>query len=80
MAHVTLTMEEYQALVNSSSVPPRVRVSKPAKKAGVPNPKLSKALKSANARAKKKNGDFKKGWNQSRVMSTAHASLKRAKK
>jgi hypothetical protein len=67
-------------LVNSSSVPPRVRVSKPKKKTGVPNPKLSRALKSANNRARKKNGDFKKGWNQARVMSTAHASLKRGKK
>jgi hypothetical protein len=80
MAHVTLTMEEYQALINSSSVPPRIRVQKPAKKTGVPNPKLSRALKAANNRARKKNGDFKKGWNQARVMSTAHASLKRGKK
>ena len=33
---------------------------------------MSAALKKANKMARKKNGDFKKGWNQKRVMKTAH--------
>jgi hypothetical protein len=33
---------------------------------------MSSALKKANKMARKKNGDFKKGWNQKRVMQTAH--------
>lgn len=33
---------------------------------------MSKNLKIVNARARKKNGDLKKGWTQSRIMSTAH--------
>ena len=33
---------------------------------------MSKALKLANSKAKKKNGDFKKGWNKSRMMKYAH--------
>lgn len=76
MATVTLTLEEYQALVNSNSVPPRAAVSKPKKK-GTPNPKLARALKAANKTARKKDGSFRKGYTQARVMSMAHASLKR---
>jgi predicted nucleotide-binding protein (sugar kinase/HSP70/actin superfamily) len=34
--------------------------------------KLSKHLKEANKKARKKNGSFKKGWSQSRVMKEAH--------
>ena len=33
---------------------------------------MSAALKKANKMARKKNGDFKKGWNQKKVMKTAH--------
>ena len=33
---------------------------------------LSKHLKASNGKARKKNGDFKKGWNQRRVMKEAH--------
>ena len=39
--------------------------------------KLSKALKEVNKKAKKKNGQFKKGYSQSRVMSDAHKLAKR---
>ena len=34
--------------------------------------KLGKALKEVNKKARKKAGGFKKGWNQKRVMATAH--------
>lgn len=33
---------------------------------------MSRGLREAQAKARKKNGDFKKGWNQSRVMKEAH--------
>ena len=33
---------------------------------------MGRALKEANAKARKKNGDFKKGYNQQRVMQMAH--------
>jgi len=38
--------------------------------------KLSRALKDVNAKARKKNGDLKKGWSQSRIMKTAHRMVK----
>lgn len=33
---------------------------------------MSRGLREAQAKARKKNGDFKKGWNQARVMKEAH--------
>jgi len=33
---------------------------------------MKRALREANAKARKKNGDWKKGWNQSKVMKEAH--------
>ena len=38
--------------------------------------KLSSALKTVNKKARKKNGDFKKGYNQSRLMKEAHRMCK----
>ena len=38
--------------------------------------KLSRALKDVNKKARKKNGDLKKGWSQSRIMKTAHRMVK----
>jgi hypothetical protein len=40
---------------------------------------MSAALKKANKMARKKNGDFKKGWNQKKVMQTAHRIRRRKK-
>lgn len=34
--------------------------------------KMSRHLKAANGKARKKNGQFKKGWDQARVMKEAH--------
>lgn len=42
------------------------------KRAGVALKGMSAAMKKANARAKLKNGKFRKGWNQSKLMSYAH--------
>lgn len=39
--------------------------------------KLGKALKEVNRKARKKNGDFKKGYSQSRVMRDAHKLARR---
>ena len=33
---------------------------------------MSRGLREAQAKARKKNGDLKKGWNQSRIMKEAH--------
>lgn len=40
---------------------------------------MASALRKANKMARKKNGDFKKGWTQRRVMQTAHR-IRRKKK
>ena len=53
--------------------PKRKRTRTKSKRDG----RMSRALKEVNKRAKKKNGDFKKGWNQSRVMRTAHDMVRR---
>tara|TARA_R100000808_G_scaffold8572_1_gene24267 strand:- start:657 stop:974 length:318 start_codon:yes stop_codon:yes gene_type:complete len=39
---------------------------------------MSSALKKANKMARKKNGSFKKGWSQGKVMKKAHQIRKRA--
>jgi len=45
--------------------------------ATVASRKLSRALKEVNKKAKKKNGQFKKGYSQSRVMRDAHKLARR---
>jgi hypothetical protein len=39
--------------------------------------KLSKHLKETNAKARKKNGQLKKGWTQQRIMQVAHKCVKK---
>ena len=41
---------------------------------------MSKALTNVNRRARKKNGELKKGWTQSRIMSAAHKECRRKRK
>lgn len=41
--------------------------------------KLGKALKEVNKKARKKTGGFKKGWDQKRVMATAHKIARRGR-
>lgn len=83
MAQVTMTMEEYLALVNGLSgnvqtageeVP--VVQNKP-KRRSKKNPKLKKALTEANRRMRLKNGKLRKGKTQSDVMKLAHRLLKK---
>lgn len=40
---------------------------------------MSKALKAANKKARKKDGSFKKGWTQARVMKEAHRLRRKEK-
>ena len=47
------------------------------RKASSYSKKLSRALKEANKKGRKKNGQFKKGWDQRRVMSTAQKIARR---
>ena len=49
-----------------------LRTTKAVRTASDYSKKLSKHLKKERAKATKKNGDFKKGWTQQRVMKTAH--------
>jgi hypothetical protein len=42
------------------------------KRVGKKDPKMARALRKANAKARKKNGSFKKGYDQARVMREAH--------
>ena len=42
------------------------------KRKGNKDPKMTRALKMANDKARKKNGDFRKGYDQSKLMSLAH--------
>ena len=79
MAEVRLTMEEYQALLRMQSSERESegtrlsdrRRSRPKRK-GTPLKGMAAALKKANSMARKKNGSFKKGWSQAKVMKKAH--------
>lgn len=83
MAQVTMTMEEYLALVNGLSgnletVATEVPVvqDKP-KRRSKKNPKLKRALTEANRRMRLKSGKLRKGKTQADVMRLAHKLLKK---
>ena len=75
---------EGEAVTPEKAVKKASRVSRPTKarktKTKAParrkDPKMAKAMKQAHAVAKKKDGSWKKGWNQGKMMSHAH-KLKR---
>ena len=75
-------MEEYLALTEGRPRREQVdlarstKIVKPKRK-GTPLKGMKSALKKANSMARKKNGSFKKGWDQARVMSTAHKIRRR---
>ena len=84
--NMMLTPDEYIALKRiitsereseGASLSQRQNTPSSKKNSRKKNPKLSRALKKANARAKKKNGSYKKGWNASKTMKYAH-KLKKA--
>ena len=83
MASITMTVEEYLDLIEKAAQGGKqiVRGARKVKRAvkkrsGKKDPKMARALKKANARGKKKNGGFKKGGSQSKIMKKAH-QLKR---
>lgn len=72
MAEVTMSLEEYLALVGPSpSAAAKSPAPKPRRK-GKADPKMARALKKANAMGRKKAGGFKKGWSQGKIMRKAH--------
>lgn len=90
MGTVTLTTEEYaELLAAANSMPASVRASREktarmsaaikAKRKGRTAKGMAAALREANKRARKKNGDFRKGYNQRRVMQMAH-KIRRSKR
>lgn len=83
MAQVTMTMEEYLALVNglsgnmeSAAAEVQVVQDKP-KRRKKKNPKLKRALTEANRRMRLKSGKLRKGKTQADVMRLAHKLLKK---
>jgi hypothetical protein len=87
MPQVTMTMEEYLALINglngdailgsgemntAEMTPPA-----PKKKKGKKNPKLKRAVTEANRRMRLKSGKLRKGKTQADVMRLAHRLLKK---
>ena len=76
MPEVRMSVEEYLQLVNADSPPKRKaavgRRAKKVKRKGKKDPKMAKALKMANDKARKKNGGYKKGYDQGKLMSLAH--------
>jgi len=76
VAEVTMSLEEYLALVGSSPGSStrgtgKSTAVKPRRK-GKSDPKMARALKKANAMGRKKAGGFKKGWSQGKIMRKAH--------
>ena len=81
-AEVRMTVEEYLQLIEMTAANVQ-RVGKAArtiqketrpvrKKAGKALKGMKAALTKANEKARLKNGSFRKGWDQARVMRTAH--------
>lgn len=77
MAEVRLTMEEYNALLRLQSSEresegTRLSNRRSKRRKGRAPSGMSRAMKRANEKARKKDGSFRKGWDQARLMSYAH--------
>ena len=79
MAEVRMSMEEYEALLAETRATNLRRVvsglnevKAKKKRVGKKDPKMARALRKANAMGRKKNGGFKKGWSQGKIMRKAH--------
>ena len=87
-AEVRMTVEEYLDLLERTATNVKrvgraartiQKETRPARrKAGKAVKGMAAALKKANAKARKKNGSFKKGYDQARVMRMAHQIRRRA--
>ncbi len=82
MAEVTMSLEEYLALIGetskgtmvlteSASIAPR-SPKKTLRRKGKKDPKMARALREANSMGRKKSGGYKKGWSQGKIMKKAH--------
>ena len=84
---VRMTVEEYLELLERTATNVKrvgraartiQKETRPARrKAGKAVKGMAAALKKANAKARKKNGSFKKGYDQARVMRMAHQIRRR---
>tara|TARA_Y100001938_G_C8076712_1_gene426561 strand:+ start:1461 stop:1718 length:258 start_codon:yes stop_codon:yes gene_type:complete len=79
MPEVRMTLEEYEELVRGAMTAPNRKQPAPTgkmtmkvKRKGTPDPKMAKALKKANAMGRTKSGKLRKGYDQARIMKTAH--------
>jgi hypothetical protein len=73
---VTMSVEEYLALIESSRPVAKRQaarsVARKVVKKGKKDPKMARALKKANAIGRTKNGKLRKGYTQARIMKKAH--------
>lgn len=75
MAEVTMSLEEYLELaggIMKKEGSSRNVTEKIAKRVGKKDPKMARALRKANQIGRKKNGGYKKGYSQARIMKKAH--------
>jgi len=72
VAEVTMSLEEYLALVGPFPTAAAKSAAPKPKRKGKSDPKMARALKKANAMGRKKAGGFKKGWSQGKIMRKAH--------
>lgn len=85
MADVTMTIEEYLALIQAmqEQMTPNTgmidTVKPTSKRKKRKNPKLKKAVTEANRRLRTKSGKLRKGKTQADVMRLAHRLLKKMK-
>jgi hypothetical protein len=66
------------AIVSGPAGPSRARSAPKRRRApSAYNKRLGAAIKRLNKRAKKKDGDYRKGWSRSKVFKMAHKEAKR---
>jgi len=87
MADITMTLDEYEALrrlISSERESEGAEEQSAEKKKSRTRTKndriMARALSEANAKAKLKNGSWRKGWNQKKVMTHAHMLRRRYSK
>jgi hypothetical protein len=77
--HIHLNGEGGQVVSTSPKKSSKRRPASPTKKvkkSRKKDPKMARAMKKAHAKAKKKDGSFRSGWDQGKLMAHAH-KLKR---
>ena len=84
MPEVTMSVEEYLALVESAQArstkntrTPRKTTISSRKKSGKKDPKMAKALRKANSIGRTKAGKLRKGYTQAKIMKKAHQLRRR---